>query len=1395
MSRDALIVGINSYHYPHLPTLRSPADDAEAVASMIANYGEFRVQRLPERVDADGSLHVSRKQSVTLRVLKDALVKLFKPEGDHIPDTALFFFSGHGLREEKGIQEGFLATSDANPEIGFHGLSLQWLRRLLEESPIRQQIVWLDCCYGGELLNFEKTLEEANPKNTEERDRCLITACREFESSYEQTVGPYSVLTGVLMKGLDPTQRPDGWVTNYTITEFINEKLSAETQCPIFHNYGNAIVLTTNRQKPPHDGSTADWCPYKALAYFREADANLFYGRTHLTDELIRRVEKDNFVAIIGPSGSGKSSVLRAGLLHQLRLGKRLTGSHAWRYLPVFAPGEHPLQSLQTALGTSVDQLESLIAATPAQRVVMVVDQFEECFTLCQSHSERQQFFSTLLSALEQTSPTFCLIIAMRADFLGHCTEYRILASHIDRHVTVKPMSDRELEEAIVQPALDVGLQVEPQLVNRIIDDVIDSPGSLPLLQFALTILWETREAPYENWLTLSAYNQLGGIRGTLEKVATDTYKSLSDEEQQIAKRIFLELTHVGVGTEDTRRRIAKHDLVVSQQSKVLLEQVLQTLVDARLIITDESGAESGHHNHTVVIDVAHEALIRHWGLLRQWLKDSRDALRKQREIQEAANDWYDQGKPQNAAFLLRGSKLTAAEEFLQSYEDILPLSTVGQEFVKASIRHRRRSRQFQLAAVALFIASIGTAAAIAIVQGHRAVEQAVQSMATSSINLLQRGDQLGALLEGAKAGDLLDDAFWVRHSIRTQTITALQQTLYSVQEANRLSDHRDVVNSVEFSSDGTHIITGSWDGTLKLWQADGTLLWTGDHEAEVMSASISTDGRIVSSDTAGTIQLWQINGDPIERVTNAVRAARVQFSPTNPNIVAIAGGDGTETVRFWHLDEDRWVSTDQTHQGRVTDIQFSPDGRVVASVSEDRTLKLWNVENGALLASVSGHADDITSVSFSPDGRWIASGDRTGEIKIWAVEGESIQPTHYIPLESYDGEITSLAFSPNGNLLAMAQSNGTVTLFRVSEDELLYPLERFRGHDAMVRSVAFDAEGRILASAGDDGTARLWRIRQNWHDGEVWDVSISPDGSMYASASSDRTVKLWDAASDRLLQTFPDHDGTVYSVVFSPNQQIVTASTDQITVWNIAEGDRPMTLTGHDDYVLSLSLSPDGQRLASASDDTTVRLWDMTDGSLIQTLTGHLDGVQTVQFSHDGTLLASGGWDQTVRLWDANGTLIRELQHDGGVSSVAFSPDDEQLISASHDGTIYLWRIADGEQLGTGESPHGGINQLAFHPDGHMFAAASGGYIVLFDSETVRTMRTLSGHQLDVTSLEFSADGDTLLSGSKDRSIIAWSFNLSELMQQACDRLSSYLTTNPDVSQDDQEICDSFQS
>jgi WD40 repeat protein/energy-coupling factor transporter ATP-binding protein EcfA2 len=1131
MSRDALVVGINTYEYTRLQNLKAPAEDAEAISQMLTKYGDFSVvNRLPAVKDKENDVfRVGRSTTVKLTQLKEALVQLFKPNGENIPDTALFYFSGHGLRQDLGIQEGFLATSDVNPDEERWGVSLRWLRQLLQESPIGQQIVWLDCCYSGELMNFA----EADPGDRGQgKSLFLIAASREFEVAYEEVNGQHGVLTAALLKGLDPRRDREGAITNDSLIAFIQEELKGQPQQPLWYSPNHEIILTGTPQKLLQPDLTGE-CPYKGLRYFDVVDAPYFHGREALTDKLLDRVKigKGNFLAALGASGSGKSSVVRAGLLYRLQQGQHLSGSEQWQ-ICIFTPGLQPLQNLaevfvdgtattaraeqlkisEAAVAEGATGLTRLIRASLAPRTILFIDQFEEIFTLCQSPTERERFFACLLGSLQQTGNKLCIVLAMRADFFGKCTEqeYCGLADMMQAYlVNVKPMTAPELELAIREPAKLVGLKVEENLVKEILTDlgvtddfpsaetnIAREPGSLPLLEFTLEQLWQYREL---DRLTLNTYVRLGGVKKTLEKYANQVYQSLQPEElKPIAKRIFLNLTQLGEGTEDTRRRVLKQDLVTSRQSIDLVNEVVGKLSAARLIVTDRLQTRSDSEEGEIV-EVAHEALIRHWGELKKWVGVNRDAIRVARKIEDAARDWEAKGKLEDEAYLMQGTKLAEAENFLQDYADLDLLSNLSSEFVDVSkkvrddilkaeeerrIRELSQEKKARRAAQITAMVSFAAAGVVTVfgVQAEQRKNIAIKALISEPQRLLETNNQIEALIASVRALNQLKEI----GGQNTDALIQLKSTIDKVREHNRLEGHSAPVVGVSFSPNGQTIASGSADGTIKIWKTNGELITTKNDGDQVWGVEFSPDGNTIASASNDTnIKLWSPKGENLGKLSGHTKFVfSVHFRDSK--ILASSGNDGT--IRLWDITTKKNFLTIKDEDvikddGTIYGIDSSQDGKYIASTGYfNGSIKIWNLKGEAIRELVLPDSSEnkfkrvVSSVKFSPDGEKIAASNHNGYISIW-----SVKDWHLIKnFSAHKDQIYDLAFSPDSKMIASVSRD---TERRVALWDLDgKPIENFKGHTSPANQVKFQPlltpkGSQLIASTSDDNTIRLWRF------------------------------------------------------------------------------------------------------------------------------------------------------------------------------------------------------------------------------------------------------------------------------------------------------------------------------
>ena len=1092
------------------------------------------------------------------------------------------------------------------------------------------------------------------------------------------------------------------------------------------------------RPAEDEEGVTA---PYRGLARFEPGDSGRFFGRDQLVADLAELALDNRFVAVVGTSGSGKSSLLRAGLVPALR-GDAWPGTRP-SAVRILTPGEHPARTHARAL-------------TPAETTGdgdtwVIVDQFEEVFTLCQDPAERTRFIDRLLTA-SRPGGGLRVVIAVRADLYGRLGEHRGLADALrGASLLVAPMSTDELREVVVKPAAAQGLTVERALTDRIVADVSDRPGGLPLMSHALLETWRRRRG---RTLTLKGYEAAGGVRGAITQTAEDLYGSLSPEEAALARRVMLRLIVPGEDSDDTSR--PAHRAELDAGGTVDTAVVLDRLARARLITLDDD-----------TVDLAHEALITAWPRLREWIDRDREVLRRHRLLTEAALAWEQLDR--DAGALYRGARLTAAEKVFTASDRAAQLALPEREFLAVSLRARdaeqhvtaRTARRLRslVAGLAVLLVLAVIAAGLAFTQRRDAVaaqDTAIsRQLATQSAVLLDTNPDLASLL--------------AVQAYRTSPTAEAVTSLYAA-AALPLRHSMAVgeqVWSVAFSPDGRLLATGGADDSLRLWdtatgKARATLSGLGGVQAAV---AFSPDGRTLADGGEHGLQLWDTATDTVRaRLTGHGLVTAVAFSPDGRTLAATQDKE----VDLWDVTSGRLRATLEGHTRIVWSVAFSPDGRLLATGGADDTLRLWDAATGRPRSTLTDHAGQPLSVAFSPDGRTIASGgDTVRTYDTSSGVGHTLRTGH-------TGGVTSVAFSPDGRTLASTGEDRTLGLTDLATGGSRVITT---GHTDGRMSVAFSPDGRTLATGSGDGTARLWqpdtgqaRTTLNTRSGPVRSVAISPDGRILATAGDDRKTRLWNMASGTLRATLTGHTAPIRSVAFSPDgRTLATGSYDRtVRLWDVRTATVRRVLRAST-AIWSLSFTPDGRSLISRADNGTLRQWNTTTGTAHALTVPNSAMVSSVAVSPDGRTLATGSYLETIQLQVlATGTTRASLTgHTGIVNALAFSPDGRTLASGSEDRTVRLWDTGTGKQRAvlTGHSDQ--VWAVAFSADGRTVASGSDdGTVRLWDAATGRLRATLTGHTGPVRSVAFSPDGHTLATGSTEGTAGLWSLTLLDPRQ-----------------------------
>jgi DNA-binding SARP family transcriptional activator/WD40 repeat protein len=1070
-------------------------------------------------------------------------------------------------------------------------------------------------------------------------------------------------------------------------------------------------------------------CPFKGLASFEVADARYFFGRERLTAELVARAVGAPLLGVVGPSGSGKSSVVKAGLLPALAAGV-LPDSDGWPQALV-RPGAHPMRELRSAGRERAAD----------EHIVLVVDQFEEVFTACRDEHDRAAFIDALVRTAHRRDDEGLVVLAVRADFYGRCATYPELANLLAaNHVLVGPMQPDELRLAIEQPAQRVGLHVEPELVDALVADVDDEPGALPLLSTALLELWQRRDG---RRLRHATYERTGGVRGAVARLAEAAFSELDQGQQRIARSLLLRLAGEGAGGAVVRRRVALTELEGHSGEDVAA--VLGVLTDRRLLTVSAT-----------TVEVAHEALLREWPRLRGWLEEDAHGRRVQRHLADAARDWDERGR--DPGDLYHGARLAVALEWRATHElELNPTERAFLDAGRAAAERAQRRLRIVLAAVAALLAVAVAGGLVAVHQRSTARSEARAAEAQRIGAQALTAPDLDRSLLLARQGVAIDDSPATRSNLLAALLRAPAATGVMRATANPLTaidvdadsrtlavgdSHGSVVfldaltrrpigppykagnaiTAVRFSPDGTRAAIAGYDadqkGFIDLLDARThhlvAHLATG-FESRMLVAAVfqvgtvvfSPDSRVLAADflAAGRrsnprryAARWDARtgrqlGSPVPVTSGATGApALVGFIARGTRLVTSSAADSSTVIR-----DATTLRPVRRFRGGGSPAAVSPDGRLAALALPNGSARLLDLRTGDVRVAGRRQSAPVIAMRFTPDSRRLVTAGGDAPLIVWDVK-------HATPVETFDalGKVEQVAIAPDGRTAYSAGRDGSAIAWDLAGTRRLGRPFRV-GPPTPTGVFAVTAEGSTFAVPSRRGyvdlldsrtLTRTRRIRVRAvkpAHGRSMLVAIAPDGRTMAATTGEGNVRFIDLRTGQPKGP-PALVGAVRLLAFSADGRwLVTSGDTGVYLWNVLRQSTVSLfpgLIGPTTSRTSLSVSPDASKVAA----TVVRL----DGS------GELDvlsmprlkllarvsarpGRQT-QFSRDGRVLFYGDdagrvWMLDTRTWKPRGPA---LAGHAAPATFALSPDDRMLATTSSDGTTHLWDVQSGRPIGT---------------------------------------------------------------------------------------------------------------
>ncbi len=1161
------------------------------------------------------------------------------------------------------------------------------------------------------------------------------------------------------------------------------------------------LIAEIRREDQPkrYDGRK----PYLGLAAFQEDNADFFFGREKTVGELVERVSRSRFVCIAGPSGSGKSSLAQAGLIYALRRG--LTGgSDKWLYAAL-SPQNSPIEQLALAMARLArtpeaaryirenglkdanalhDQVESLLSHHRPQRAVIYVDQFEEIFTQTKSEEEQRAFIDLLTTAVERDGGRTTAIISLRSDFVSQCASYPRLRALLSREFQlVGAMEPQELARAITQPALEVGVKIDPDLVSRVIADMRGEPGALPLMQFALKDLFDSRSCRKGDAveLALAEYLERGGIQKALERHADNVLVELDAERQEIAREVFTQLIGIGPGVAATRRAASFTDLTHLADDQGKVYSVIASMADARLLTTAGSHSPEagggGRPDDGRTVTIAHEKLIEAWPWLRKIVEEKSEIIALQSSLNDNAAEW--ESSRRDESYLYSGARLETMRE--QAAAKKLKLSRLASDFIAAGIERQKREEQ-----------------------RWKDLYESLRSreLAAVSQSQLDADPEVSLLIavEASRSAHTFESEDALRQALQRSRLRGMR----------RYGKFDFGPTSASFSPDGQRIVIGFGGGRIEVWDRllQHLTLTIKGHERGVYEAVFSPRGdQILSAGSDGTARIWSsVAGEELMVLRsgeNSVTGAK--FSSDGKMIVT---GHMDGVVKIWDSETGEPLVQLIGHDKKINSVQFSPGDRFVITASNDRTARLWDSTSGEEV-TLWPHKNDVLSADISTKLNYlVVTADWDGLIKEWRTDwGDRV----LADLGRRQSTVRCVRFSPTDSATILICEHHVAFVLNTILHKDMFSL---RGHTSHIIKASFSPDGQFIVTAGDDHSVRLWDASPNregmalpWGDlitfspteknrvavagsasragkSEAGPSKAGGDdaGSPGSSAAVSRIARVLDLATGQEFPLLGEHSTEITSIRFAGDgRRIVTSGFDEAArVWDVATGEVIQTVRSEFGLgnFLCASLSPDGKKLVTAHIKGSVIVWDVESGEALANLHDHSADVMSVDFSPSSNQIVSAGYYGAVFVQDVEKkTPAMSLEgHNDVVTCARFSSDGKQVVTASRDHTARLWDAETGQELQVFVGHQTEVTSASFSPDNRRIVTACYDQTArIWDIKSGRVLSILR-HDNRVNNAEFSLDGKWVATGSSGGFRLFY-VEIEDLLELAKSRVTRDLT------------------